>query len=115
MKTLLVLTNLPDRASAETLAATLVERRLAACVNILSPCRSVYRWQGAVDTADEVPVLIKTTEARYGALEAAIGEHHPYATPEIIAFPVARGLPDYLSWVAAQCVGDSAGENGPGV
>ena len=57
MHVLLVLTNLPDREAAESLAQTLVERRLAACVNILSPCRSVYRWQGAVEAADEVPVL----------------------------------------------------------
>lgn len=99
---LLVLTNLPDRASAQALAALLVEQRLAACVNILPPCHSVYRWQGAVATADEWPLLIKTTEACYAALEAAIRTHHPYQTPEIIAVPVVRGLPDYLSWVAAE-------------
>lgn len=107
MKILLVLTNLPDRTSAEALSAMLVERRLAACVTILAPCRSIYRWQGAVETADEVPLLIKTTEARYDALEAAMIARHPYATPEIIALPVTRGLPDYLSWVAAQCADES--------
>jgi periplasmic divalent cation tolerance protein len=102
MSTLLVLTNLPDRATAETLAAALVEFRLAACVNILQPCSSLYRWQGAVEKADEVPLLIKTTEARYAALEEAIRARHPYATPEIIAVPVTRGLPAYLAWVAAE-------------
>ena len=102
MKMLLVLTNFPDRASAQALAAALVDERLAACVNILAPCHSIYRWQGAVETADEVPLLIKTCEARYAALEAAIRAQHPYATPEIIALPVTHGLPDYLAWVAAE-------------
>ena len=106
MRVLLVLTNLPDRESAESLAQTLVERRLAACVNVLAPCRSVYRWQGTVEAADEVPVLIKTTEARYAALAAAIRERHPYELPEIIALPVSAGLPDYLAWVAAETGGD---------
>ena len=102
MEILLVLTSVPDQAAAELLAAALVENRLAACVNILQPCRSIYRWQGAVEKADEVPLLIKTTEACYPALEAAIRAVHPYVTPEIIALPVALGLPDYLAWVAAE-------------
>ena len=105
MHVLLVLTNLPDREAAESLAQTLVERRLAACVNILSPCRSVYRWQGAIEAADEVPVLIKTVQARYAELEAAIRERHPYELPEIIALPVTTGLPGYLAWVAAETPG----------
>ena len=103
---LLVLTNLPDRATAEALAAVLVEERLAACVNILQPCRSVYRWQGALETAEEVPLLIKTSEARYAALENAIRVRHPYATPEIIALPVVLGLPDYLAWVVTETRAD---------
>lgn len=100
MTTLLVLTNLPDRPAAEALANALVEARLAACVNILAPCRSVYRWQGAIEVADEVPLLIKTSSERYAALEAAIRSHHPYEMPEVIAMPVRHGLPDYLAWVA---------------
>lgn len=96
---LMVLSNLPDRASAEALARHLVERRLAACVNILGGCRSVYRWEGKVESTDEVPVLVKTTAARYTALEAAIRAHHPYDIPEIIALPVTRGLEQYLRWV----------------
>ena len=102
MDPLLVITNLPDRASAEALATSLVERRLAACVNILAPCRSVYRWQGAVEQADEVPLLIKTGAARYAELEAAIRAAHPYEVPEIIALPIAQGLPAYLAWVAGE-------------
>ena len=102
MTLLLVLTSLPDRVTAETLAAALVEDRLAACVNILQPCHSIYRWKGAIETTDEVPMLIKTTEERYPALEEAIRAHHPYETPELIALPVVNGLPDYLAWVEAE-------------
>ena len=102
MSTLLVLTNLPDRATAEKLADTLIAQQVAACVNILAPCRSVYRWQGAVQHDEEHPVLIKTTQERYPALEAAIRAAHPYELPEIIAVPIERGLPAYLEWVAAE-------------
>ncbi len=102
MSSLLVLTNLPDAEAAQTLATLLVEERLAACVNILAPARSVYRWEGRIESAEEVPLLIKTTDARYAALEAAIRSHHPYELPEIIAIPIALGLPDYLAWVEAE-------------
>ena len=102
MDTLLVISNLPDRASADKLARALVDERLAACVNVLSPCRSVYRWKGAVEDAEEFPVLIKTTRERYPQLEAAIRKNHPYELPEIIAVHVAAGLPAYLDWVASE-------------
>jgi periplasmic divalent cation tolerance protein len=102
MDTLLVISNLPDRASADRLAQALVERRLAACVNILAPCRSVYRWQGALESAEEHPLLIKTTADRYSALEEAIRGLHPYELPEIVAVPLTAGLPEYLTWVAAE-------------
>ncbi len=105
-QTLLIFTNLPDEASAQSLATALVNERLAACVNILAPCRSTFRWQGAIEYAEETPVLIKTTENRYAALEAAIRAHHPYELPEIIAVPVAHGLPEYLSWVDAETLDD---------
>lgn len=98
--TLLVFTNLPDRAAALDLARALVSRRLAACVNVLDGCTSVYRWQGVVEEASEVPVLLKTRSARYAEVEAAIRELHPYELPEIVAVPVVRGLPEYLEWVA---------------
>jgi periplasmic divalent cation tolerance protein len=99
VKVLVVITNLPDRAAAEKLADTLVEQRVAACVNILAPCRSVYRWKGAVQHDEEHPMLIKTTIERYAALEAAICAGHTYELPEIIALPAGRGLPAYLDWV----------------
>jgi len=102
MSTLLVLTNVPSRAVAERLADLLIEGRLAACVNILAPCRSVYRWKGAVQREEEHPMLIKTTRERYPALEQALRQGHPYELPEIIAVPIERGLPAYLEWVAAE-------------
>ena len=102
MSALLVLTNLPDRAAAERLADSLIDMQLAACVNILAPCRSVYRWKGAVQRDEEHPMLIKTTRSRYPALEQAIRERHPYELPEIIAVPIERGLPAYLDWVTAE-------------
>ncbi len=102
MSALLVLTNLPDRAAAEALAAQLVERRVAACVNILSPCRSVYHWRGEVRHDEEHPLLIKTTPERYAALEQAIRAGHPYELPEIVAVPIERGLPEYLRWIAEE-------------
>jgi periplasmic divalent cation tolerance protein len=102
MSSLLVLTNLPDRAAAERIAEDLVAQNLAACVNILGPCRSVYRWKGALQHDEEHPLLIKTTAARYPALEQALRAAHPYELPEIIAVPIERGLPEYLAWVAGE-------------
>jgi periplasmic divalent cation tolerance protein len=102
MSALLVITNLPDRAAAEKLADALIARQLAACVNILAPCRSVYRWKGAVQHDEEHPLLIKSTRERYPELEAAIRALHPYELPEVIAVPIERGLPAYLEWVAAE-------------
>ena len=105
METLLVVTNLPSRDSAEKLADALVAQRVAACVNILAPCRSVYRWKGDVQHDEEHPMLIKTTRERYPALEAAIRAGHPYELPEIIAVGVTAGLPAYLQWVADETRG----------
>jgi len=102
MSALLVLTNVPERAVAERLADMLIGQNLAACVNILAPCRSVYRWKGAVQHDEEHPMLIKTTAERYPALEQALRKGHPYELPEIIAVPIERGLPAYLEWVAAE-------------
>lgn len=101
-QTLLVITNCPDEASANTIARAVVEAGLAACVNILPRAQSIYRWQGAVESTTEIPLLIKSTAAGYPALENAIRERHPHKVPEIIALPVTRGLPEYLNWVAAE-------------
>ena len=102
MKPLLVLTNLPDRAAAERLADALIGGRFAACVNVLAPCHSVYRWNDALQHDEEHPVLIKTTDERYPELEQAIRAHHPYELPEIVAVPIERGLPAYLDWIVAE-------------
>lgn len=97
-----VVTTLPDRAAALTLAQELIARRLAACVNVLADCTSVYRWQGKVENVTEVPVLIKTRTALYPELEAAVRELHPYELPEIIAVPISHGLTEYLEWVSGE-------------
>jgi len=102
MEPLLVLTNLPDVASAEKLAHALIEGRAAACVNVLAACRSIYRWQGGVETATEIPLLIKTTAANYPRVEEIVRAQHPYDVPELIATPITHGLPAYLDWVAKE-------------
>lgn len=101
---IVVLTNLPDRGAALKLAQDLVAKRLAACVNVLAECTSVYRWKGAIENATEVPVLIKTRAGRYAEVEAAIRASHPYELPEVVAVPVVRGLDEYLEWVAGETV-----------
>lgn len=83
------------------MASLLVERELAACVQILPPITSIYRWQGKVEKAAEVLLFIKTTREAYAALETAIRENHSYETPEIIALPVESGSSSYLNWLHA--------------
>ena len=96
---LLVLSNAPNKEVAEQLARLLVERRLAACVNILPAVHSIYRWDGQLEEASEVAMQIKTITAHYAELETAIKAMHPYAVPEIIAIPIVDGLPAYLDWI----------------
>ena len=95
---LLVLTNMPDQDSAQRMAHSLIENRVAACVNILAPCTSVYRWQDKIESAMEVPMLIKTSRAAYKKLETLIRSQHAYELPEIIAVSIDSGLPAYLQW-----------------
>ncbi|MBS1143834.1 MAG: divalent-cation tolerance protein CutA [Proteobacteria bacterium] len=104
MEILLVITNCPDEECAKEIALAAVEAKLAACVSILPRAQSVYRWQGEVESASEIPLLFKTTAANYPALEANIRERHPYELPEIIAVPLSHGLPAYLNWVAAETI-----------
>lgn len=99
---LIVWSNVPDAELAKSMAHALVQRRLAACVNIMPAVQSVYQWQGAIEQAAEITLMIKTTQARYAELEAAIVELHPYEVPEIIALPVVEGLPAYLNWITAE-------------
>lgn len=102
MQALLILTTLPDPDTARQLARQLVEARLAACVNVLAPCTSVYRWQAQVQEDAETPLLIKTSADRYAAVETFLVQHHPYELPEIIALPIVQGLAGYLDWVRAE-------------
>lgn len=96
-------------AAAEGLARALVEARLCACVNVLPGVRSVFRWQGAVDTADEALLVAKTTRAVVPALTERIRQLHPYEVPEVLALPVAAGLPAYLAWLGESVAGPGAG------
>jgi periplasmic divalent cation tolerance protein len=108
MAVIAVVTNLPDSESAFNLARELVDLRLAACVNVLPAATSFYRWEGRPEQASEIPVLIKSTSERYEALQSAIRARHPYSIPEIIAWPITLGLPEYLAWVEGECVDASA-------
>lgn len=99
---ILLISNFPDRDSALRLAHALLERRLAACVNLLAPCTSLYRWKDALETAEEIPVLIKTRVSLYAEVQEEVRRLHPYEVPELLALPVTAGLPAYLDWVEAQ-------------
>lgn len=107
MSALLVFCTCPDEATAERIAQALVEARLAACVS-RSPVRSVYRWEEAVETADEVQLVIKTTRGRFDALERVLRELHPYELPEILAVEAAAGLAGYLDWIGDSVTDPSA-------
>ncbi|WP_018871849.1 divalent-cation tolerance protein CutA [Thioalkalivibrio sp. ALJ16] len=98
----LVITTLDDPEAADALAGALVERGLAACVHVLPPGRSVYMWKGNIEFDTEVTLLIKTSPARLDELQDWLTDQHPYETPEIVALPIERGLPDYLNWIT-QC------------
>ena len=98
-RTILILTNVPDAETARRIGRRLIESRLAACVNCLPHVTSIYRWQGAIEEASEIMLLIKTAGERYAQAEALIKALHPYELPEIIAFAMDHGLPAYLKWV----------------
>jgi periplasmic divalent cation tolerance protein len=102
MPALLVSCACPDRDVADALARELVERRLAACVQVLPGVTSTYRWQGAIERADEVLLLAKTWDDRLDALVATLRARHPYEVPEIMAIPAAGGSAAYLDWVRAE-------------
>ena len=97
----------PDAATASRIAEALVGERLAACVSVLPGVRSVYRWQGNVERADEVQLLVKTGADRMHALAERIIALHPYELPELVAVEAAAGLPAYLDWIAAETAPDA--------
>ncbi|MBI3571774.1 MAG: divalent-cation tolerance protein CutA [Gammaproteobacteria bacterium] len=95
----LVFTTCPDTETAERLAQALVTERLAACVNILPIAKSIYLWKGNVESAAEQLLVIKSMARAYRSIQRRILELHPYELPEVIAVPIADGLPDYLAWI----------------
>ena len=99
MDATIVFTTTASQGEAQKIAHTLVDRRLAACVNIISPIESVYRWQGKVESATEWLLLIKTTAARFEAVRDAIRELHSYDLPECIMLSIEDGSPEYLKWI----------------
>jgi periplasmic divalent cation tolerance protein len=96
---LMVITTVETQEQALRLGNLLVESALAACVQVLPPMVSIYRWQGAIEQANEVLLLIKTTRSAFPRLETAVKKNHPYQTPELIAAPIVAGSKDYLSWM----------------
>lgn len=102
---LVILCTCPDEAVATELARGLVERQLAACVNVLPRIRSIYRWQGKVEAEAEVLLVIKTVEDARAAAEAWLQAHHPYDVPEFVALPASHVSPGYLSWLQASVPG----------
>ena len=90
-----------DADEAERIGRQMIEERLAACINILGPCRSIYRWRGAVETAAEVPGILKTTVAKADMLVARIAELHSYDVPCIAVWPIDKLHSDYADWVEA--------------
>ncbi len=105
-ETRIVLTTVGDEQVAEKLASELVERRLAACVNLVGPMRSVYRWQGKTERDREYLLIIKTTAEKASRLEAAFKELHPYELPEQVELSVEGGSEAYLAWIAGWVQGE---------
>ncbi|MDT3678388.1 MAG: divalent-cation tolerance protein CutA [Burkholderiaceae bacterium] len=103
----LVVSNVPDGSVAATIAHALVDERLAACVNVLGACRSVYRWQGAVETADEITLLVKTTRVRHDECVRRLAALHPYDVPEIVTLAPEQVWPAYAQWAVNETASDA--------
>ena len=99
---IVVLSTCANEADAVRLGRTLIEARLAACVSVVPGLRSYYHWQGSLETSDEVLLLIKTSRELFSELKLELERIHPYEVPEIVAWPLSHGLPEYLSWVVAE-------------
>ena len=97
---IVILSTCANEADAERIARALVDARLAACVNVVPGARSFYRWNGAVEDAAECLLVIKSSRALFVALRAAVEKAHPYEVPELIAFPIVEGAPNYLEWLS---------------
>jgi periplasmic divalent cation tolerance protein len=100
-----IVTTTEKRADAVKIAGMLIEKRLAACVQIVGPILSTYRWKENIESVEEWQCLIKTRACLYGDVEAAIKANHPYEVPEIIAFPILQGSREYLAWLHEETQG----------
>ena len=96
---LMIVTTFPSREQAQAAVAELVQQKLVACAQVGGPITSTYRWQGAVETAEEWTCTLKTRADKYDAVAAAIAKRHPYDVPEILAVPVVAGSEKYLAWI----------------
>ena len=105
-----VFTTTAERTDAQKIARALVEQRLAACVQIVGPIESTYRWQGNIETAQEFQCWIKTKSDLYEALEQAIRKLHPYSVPEILSIPIAAGSESYLQWLGEEVRPDTTSQ-----
>jgi periplasmic divalent cation tolerance protein len=103
----LVLTTAGSQQEAHSIAHALVERRLAACVNIVAPVQSIYRWEGKMESAEEWLLLIKTTTGMFSALSEAIRELHSYDVPECVAVSIEEGSENYLNWIGESVAGSA--------
>jgi len=101
---LIILNTCPDKESAERIAKTLVEKRLAACVNIIPGLTSVYHWQDQIESSEECLLVIKSIQNAYKAVEQAILDIHPYELPEVIAVPLSTGFAPYIAWISSNIV-----------
>lgn len=99
----------PDMATAEAIGGALVERGLAACVNLIPGMRSIYRWQGAIEQAEEVLAIVKSREGEAAAVARAIETLHPYDMPEVVVLPITGGSARYLDWIRSETPGEGGG------
>ena len=99
MNEIIVFITAPNEDEAVKIAKSLVETKLAACVNIIKSIRSIYRWQGKIEDDSEVLMIAKTQEKLFNSLSARVREIHSYKVPEIIALPITQGSEDYLNWL----------------
>ena len=111
-RAIVVLTTAGTAAEADAIATALVERQLAACVQIIGPVASIYRWQGVVERSEERLLLVKTTDVAYAQVDAAIRELHSYECPEVIALPIDAGSENYLAWLREQVSATAGGAGG---
>ena len=104
----LLFSTFPSKVEAERVAEAVLAERLAACVNILAPCSSIYRWQGAIERGDEVVMIIKTRASLAERVRAAVKEMHSYSTPAVLVIPVENVDPDYHAWIVTETQGELA-------